>query len=1048
MKVPQVIGLFCLCLIIFSVLPVASGLPHEPRDINMPPVIDAIISGDLCDDGIATVTLSGADTYIWADNSTTENPRNFDLPPGTYSFDVTGFDNSDNSSATITVSFEIIESPSPIILPTDGLICEGNSLTLTALVDAGSTWEWSTGDIDAPTISVSPDTSTFYSITETNNGCTGTFQVLVSVQHPIAAPEITCGQVSTDSIQFIWNSIPNAMDYEISVLSGQAGIQQDDTTFIVHNLNPGETVDLEVTSLGTLCGGQTSVFSCTSDECFPLEIQLTPLEDICLVSDLAEFMLEVTVNDTTDYGQGFWAGPGITDPQAGTFDGTSAGAGSHKLFFHYEIGQCFYSDSLEVNIYETPGSDFSLSQDTVCQDASVMATYNSPVSPGLVFTWNFDSGASDLANDEMGPHEIIWDQPGTFVIDLEVADDHCSSQSDIQMVTVSPFLETPVITCTSPTTNAVTFTWDGIAGAIDYTIVDLDGPAGILNGTTYTVSGLSPGQTINIELTANSDGVCPSTMAAGSCQTNTCPEVTVLLAGPDTVCINEPVAFELTVLGSEDEFEINYQINNGPTLSANVNNNLSLPAFSITENVTLTILGYTNTSTPECQYTTNTNWTIVVNEPLTAGQPLDTLFLCANEPQNILLTDLLSGETPGGNWTETSIQPSSGNAFSPDSGIFNTSGQAAGVYQFTYTVTSPAPCPDDQKEVFVVIAPVPLADAGQDQQLACDVDVVTLDGSNSASGPDVAYQWIPPNGVTLENPSNITQQVEQAGLYVLHVTNSLGCRATDEVVVTAVLDNPEAAWTAQDLSCYDANDGMITIETITGGSPPYSVTFNGEIQTGPTTFPELSPGTYTLDISDANLCNSQYFITIEEPEEIEVNLFTYPGNTNTFAYGDTVQLSLQYAAQFPIDTIIWRPANINANGQSSITINALASTSYSIMVIDENGCLGEDQLNIFVEKSRPVYIPNVFSPNNDGINDFFYIQGTDGVTLIKAMSVFDRWGNHVFSAKDILPNDIGSGWNGNYKGQKLPPGVYTFYAEIEFKSGDKEIFSGSLTLVR
>ncbi len=246
MKAPQVKWPFWLVFFIFS----ANLMASDSSDSTLPPVVEAVISGDLCEDGIVTVTLSGADSYLWTDDNSTDNPRDFDLPAGNYSFEVTGFDSSDGSSTTINVDFEILESPNPIILPTDGLICEGSSLTLTAIVDPTSTWVWSTGDVDAPTITVSPDSSTFFSITETNNGCNGTFQVMVSVQFPIAAPEISCGEVSTDSIQFVWNSIPNATGYQIDVPSGHAGIQVDDTTFIVNNLSPDEMVTIEVTSLG------------------------------------------------------------------------------------------------------------------------------------------------------------------------------------------------------------------------------------------------------------------------------------------------------------------------------------------------------------------------------------------------------------------------------------------------------------------------------------------------------------------------------------------------------------------------------------------------------------------------------------------------------------------------------------------------------------------------------------------------------------------------------------------------------------------------------
>ncbi|KAA3624183.1 MAG: hypothetical protein DWQ02_23450 [Bacteroidetes bacterium] len=1042
MKAPQVIWPFWLFFFIFS----AKIMASDTSESTLPPVVEAVISGDLCEDGIVTVTLSGADTYVWTDDNSTVNPRDFDLPAGNYSFEVTGFDSSDGSSTTINVDFEILESPNPIILPTDGLICEGNSLTLTAIVDPTSTWEWSTGDVDAPTISVSPDSSTFFSITETNNGCSGTFQVMVSVQFPLAAPEITCGEVSTDSIQFVWNSIPNATGYQIDVPSGHAGVQVDDTTFIVNNLSPDEMVTIEVTSLGTLCGGQLASFSCSSDECYALELELTPAEDICLSPLQPELVLEAITNDTTDFGLGWWTGTGITDTLAGNFDPVSAGIGTHEVFFHYEIGQCSYLDSMEINIFEIPTSGFSLNMDSICQDASVLATYDDTVDPSLIFSWNFGSGISNQDSDEAGPHEITWDQSGNFQVSLQVSNDHCTAESETQMVAVFPPLGIPEITCESSTTSSVTFSWNDVANAVTYSVLDIDGPPGMLNGSTYTVTNLQPEESVSIEVTALSDGICSNTIATGTCQTDACPTVTVEVTGPDTVCINEPVAFDLNVFGSSDGFEVTYQVNGETPESIIVNNDQTLPIFNITETSTLSIISFTNQTATECQYAGSSTWTIVVNEPLTAGEPTDPIELCANEGQTIILSDLLIDENTGGLWSETSASPSAGNAFNAGSGTFNTVGQMHGTYNFTYEVTSPAPCPNDIKEVSVIIHPVPLADAGQDQEIACDLDVVTLDGS--ASTTDMQYFWTAPNGIILQDPTSISQETGQSGIYTLEVTNNFGCSSRDEVFVSEVSDLPELTWTVQDISCFDAQDGSIAIETISGGSPPYNLTILDEVYSEPLTITELGPGTYPLSISDANFCSNDYWFTIEEPEAIEVNLVSYPSGNNTLEYGDTIQLSINYTAEFPIDTIIWRPEGINVNGQTSVNVNPLVSTPYSVLLIDENGCMGEDELNIFVEKSRPAYIPNVFSPNNDGINDHFYIQGTDAVIAIRSLSIFDRWGNHVFSTKDALPNDIAAGWDGKYKGQHLPPAVYTFYAEIEFKSGETELFFGNLTLVR
>ena len=77
-----------------------------------------------------------------------------------------------------------------------------------------------------------------------------------------------------------------------------------------------------------------------------------------------------------------------------------------------------------------------------------------------------------------------------------------------------------------------------------------------------------------------------------------------------------------------------------------------------------------------------------------------------------------------------------------------------------------------------------------------------------------------------------------------------------------------------------------------------------------------------------------------------------------------------------------------------------------------------------------IYFPTAFSPNNDGVNDFFTgFSGNENV-IITSLEIFDRWGNMVFLAEKIKANHIESGWDGYFNGKLVDPGVYVFLAEI------------------
>jgi gliding motility-associated-like protein len=121
--------------------------------------------------------------------------------------------------------------------------------------------------------------------------------------------------------------------------------------------------------------------------------------------------------------------------------------------------------------------------------------------------------------------------------------------------------------------------------------------------------------------------------------------------------------------------------------------------------------------------------------------------------------------------------------------------------------------------------------------------------------------------------------------------------------------------------------------------------------------------------------------------------------------------------------------------------------TYSIKVFNRCG-VDEASVNVKFEDCERIYIPNVFSPNNDRINDHFYIQDAQNVEIIKSLKIFDRWGGMVFQAENILPNDETLGWNGTLNNKLLPPDVYVYIAEIMLKSGVSLIKKGDVTLVR
>jgi gliding motility-associated-like protein len=119
-----------------------------------------------------------------------------------------------------------------------------------------------------------------------------------------------------------------------------------------------------------------------------------------------------------------------------------------------------------------------------------------------------------------------------------------------------------------------------------------------------------------------------------------------------------------------------------------------------------------------------------------------------------------------------------------------------------------------------------------------------------------------------------------------------------------------------------------------------------------------------------------------------------------------------------------------------------------VTVADQEGCTASDDVTIFLVKNRPIYIPNTFTPNGDGTNDFFTLYGGKSARKIQLLRIFNRWGALIFEGHDMDLGDASQGWDGTFKGEVLPPDVFAFYALIEYVDDEVVLFEGDLTILK
>jgi gliding motility-associated-like protein len=124
------------------------------------------------------------------------------------------------------------------------------------------------------------------------------------------------------------------------------------------------------------------------------------------------------------------------------------------------------------------------------------------------------------------------------------------------------------------------------------------------------------------------------------------------------------------------------------------------------------------------------------------------------------------------------------------------------------------------------------------------------------------------------------------------------------------------------------------------------------------------------------------------------------------------------------------------------------STGYFLELTDKTGCKNFDVMTVFVRDSLPVFLPNTFSPNDDGINDYFTAFANAKIEKIKRLAIFNRWGNLLFEAKDIPTNDSSKGWDGTFLNVMQAQDLYIYTVEIALWDDTVKVLKGEVMLLR
>jgi gliding motility-associated-like protein len=163
--------------------------------------------------------------------------------------------------------------------------------------------------------------------------------------------------------------------------------------------------------------------------------------------------------------------------------------------------------------------------------------------------------------------------------------------------------------------------------------------------------------------------------------------------------------------------------------------------------------------------------------------------------------------------------------------------------------------------------------------------------------------------------------------------------------------------------------------------------------------------------------------------------------------GGSTPLNMNYTG--PIVNYSWLPLqHLDCPSCPLPIANPQFTTKYKVQVEDRYGCRSSGEITVqIICTGQNFFVPNTFSPNGDGSNDVFYLRGT-GLFRVKALRVFNRWGEVVFEKREFPVNSPAHGWDGNYKGKPGTADVYVYQLEIICSNGEVLKYSGNIALIR
>jgi len=351
---------------------------------------------------------------------------------------------------------------------------------------------------------------------------------------------------------------------------------------------------------------------------------------------------------------------------------------------------------------------------------------------------------------------------------------------------------------------------------------------------------------------------------------------------------------------------------------------------------------------------------------------------------------------------------------------------------FTFNVTDACgQTVSSTKELFYLPPPM-FVYAGEDMtSTSCD-DTLTLNASVSGGAGRYTYEWVSDN-ILLSNDSTFDLIITYDQTVVLTVYDQCGDSKSDEVELSSELTPVIPSIIGETEVCFD--DPLSFIAEASGGAPPYTYEWSDGTTGNELNLIADTSTTYTLLVTDycGTLADTtSLYIDVEHP--IARSAFEYTSDIFTIQLRNTSEPNeIQY---------YWDFGDLSFSEDFEPTHEFLDSEDHVIIltISTARGC--QDETELIYKAPAMVYIPNAFTPNGDGLNDFISIQGAN-IKKVR-MQIFDRWGQQVSEL-----NSTDDKWYGSRKDGDKEYTSAVFNYVVEWTDYRDETFrqTGSILLI-